>query len=78
MPSFQGIQKDCNEIVAQLSAKLREQFRDKDVSSYMLNILYKARLVNEILALKNFAYFKASLWAFNTALLVCAEMPIVQ
>ena len=33
MPSFQGIQQDCNVIVAQLSSKLRQQFRDKNVST---------------------------------------------
>ena len=36
MPSFQGIQRDCNEIVARLCKKLREQFRDKSSSAKQL------------------------------------------
>ena len=31
MPSFHGIQRDCNEIVNELRTKLREQFRDREV-----------------------------------------------
>ena len=50
MPSFQGIQNDCTVIVRQLSAKLREQFRDKDVSVLLFHLgaamgLSKARCV---------------------------------
>ncbi|XP_067656588.1 vacuolar protein sorting-associated protein 51 homolog [Haliotis asinina] len=30
MPSFQGINRDCNAIIEELSNKLREQFKDKD------------------------------------------------
>lgn len=32
MPSFHGIQKDCDVLVNQLKVKLREQFKSKDVS----------------------------------------------
>ena len=31
MPSFYGIEKDCNEIVNELRIKLKEQFRDREV-----------------------------------------------
>ncbi len=39
MPSFQGIQQDCNQIVEQLRERLREQFRDKDVGVCVCGII---------------------------------------
>lgn len=36
MPSFQGIQKDCEEIVEELKSKLRTQFHKKDASTKLL------------------------------------------
>ena len=35
MPSFQGINTDCDTIIAELCNKLREQFKDRDVSIQM-------------------------------------------
>lgn len=36
MPSFQGIQKDCEEIVEELKAKLRTQFQSRDATTKSL------------------------------------------
>lgn len=36
MPSFQGIQKDCEDIVEELKTKLRAQFEKKDASTQSL------------------------------------------
>ncbi|XP_070539803.1 vacuolar protein sorting-associated protein 51 homolog isoform X2 [Ptychodera flava] len=47
MPSFHGIQEDCNEIIAELRTQLREQFRDNDSTPKQL-----AECVDLLLQLK--------------------------
>lgn len=47
MPSFQGIQKDCEDIIEELKTKLRAQFHKKDASTKSL-----AKSIDLLLQLK--------------------------
>ena len=35
MPSFQGINSDCSQIIKELRDHLKQQFRDKEVYTWM-------------------------------------------